>query len=94
MPRRNGAIRKPILTSPMHLEYTTHMKGVDVVDQLWASYNSQTWSHKWWHRIFYFLLDMTIVNLYILYLSHAPSIPMHMLLQTRVLLSLLESCLV
>ena len=35
IPRRNGSIHEEILTSPMHLEYTTHMHGVDVADQLW-----------------------------------------------------------
>jgi hypothetical protein len=39
------------------------MRGVDVSDQLQASYSYQVRSHKWWHRIFYFLLDMTIVNI-------------------------------
>ena len=55
--------------SPMHKEYTTYMCGMDVVDQLRASYSCQVRSHKWWHHIFYFLLDMTIVNMYIMYLS-------------------------
>jgi hypothetical protein len=56
------------MTSPMHLEYTTHMRGVDVADQLHASYSTQNRIHKWWHRIFVFLLDMTVVNMYIIYL--------------------------
>ena len=34
VPRRNGSIRKEIQTFPMHLEYTMHMHGVDVADQL------------------------------------------------------------
>ena len=41
-----------------------------MADQLRASYSSQLQSHKWWHHIFWFFLDMTIVNMYILYLSH------------------------
>jgi hypothetical protein len=69
VPRRNGAIRDEIQSSPMHKEYTTYMRGVDVADQLRASYSCQVRTHKWWHRIFYFLLDMTIVNMYIMYLS-------------------------
>jgi hypothetical protein len=32
--RRNGAEREVIMTSPMHFEYTTNMRGVDVADQL------------------------------------------------------------
>jgi hypothetical protein len=41
-----------IMTSPMHLEYTTHMRGVDVADQSLVSYSCQTRSHKWWPECF------------------------------------------
>jgi hypothetical protein len=68
VPRRNGAVREMVLTSPMLLEYTTFMRGVDVADQIWASYSSQSRSHKWWHRIFWAMLDITEVNMYIIYL--------------------------
>lgn len=54
-------------TSPIHLEYTTYMRGVDVADQLRGEYSCQVRSHKWWHRIFFFLLDTTMVNGYILH---------------------------
>jgi hypothetical protein len=70
VPRRNGAVREAIHTSPIHLEYTTHMRGVDVADELRASYSCQTRSHKWWHRIWFFLLDTTVVNMYIMFLGH------------------------
>jgi hypothetical protein len=65
VPWRNGATQDFIPTSPMLCEYTTYMWGVDVADQLRASYSSQTWSHKWRHQIFWFLIDMTEVNMYI-----------------------------
>ena len=54
-------------TSPIHLEYTMKMRGVDVNDQLRASYTTFTRSKKWWHRIFMFLLDVAITNLWILH---------------------------
>jgi hypothetical protein len=41
---------------------------VDVVDQIRASYSSQSRSYKWWHRIFWAMLDITEVNMYIIYL--------------------------
>jgi hypothetical protein len=75
VPRRNGAERDNIPTSPILREYTTFMRGVDVADQLRASYSSLPRSHKWWHRVFFALLDMTDVNMYILYLSHFASGP-------------------
>jgi hypothetical protein len=39
VPCKNGAERENIMLSPMHLEYTTHMRVVDVADQLRASYS-------------------------------------------------------
>ena len=62
-------MREFVQTSPVLVEYTTHMRGVDVSDQLRASYSCQVRSHKWWHRIFYFLLDLTVINMYIYYLA-------------------------
>jgi hypothetical protein len=47
VPRRQGATRVNIQTSPVLLEYTTDMRGVDVADQLRASYSAQVRSHKW-----------------------------------------------
>ena len=66
-PQRNGVVREMVPTSPILLEYTTFMKGVDVTDQIRASYSNQSRSHKWWHRIFWALLDITEVNMYIMY---------------------------
>jgi hypothetical protein len=54
VPRRNGAGRENIQTSLVLHEYTTDMRGVDVADQLLASYSCQVRSHKWWHHIFFF----------------------------------------
>jgi hypothetical protein len=73
------------------------MRGVDVADQLHASYSSFTRSHKWWHRIFFALLDMTEVNMYIMYLSSCTSgrnpVPrpmIHLQFKTTLCESLLE----
>jgi hypothetical protein len=69
VPRWNGVVREKIPTSPMLLEYTTYTRGVDVADQLQASYSSQSRSHKWWHRVIFALLDISEVNTYIMYLD-------------------------
>jgi hypothetical protein len=45
------------------------MHGVDVANQLRSNYSCQVRIHKWWHRIFYFLLDMSVVNMYLMYLK-------------------------
>jgi hypothetical protein len=75
VPRKHGAIREKVPTSPVLLEYTTFMRGVDVADQLRASYSSQTRSHKWWHWIFWAMLDVTEVNMYIMYLARCKEGP-------------------
>ena len=38
---RSRSVRKIIPTSLIHLEYTMHMRNVDVIDQLRASYSIQ-----------------------------------------------------
>jgi len=70
IPRRSGSTCHEIPSSPMYVEYTTYMRGVDVADQLHASYTCQTRSHKWWHRVFFFLIDTSIVNMYIISWTH------------------------
>lgn len=69
VPRQNGADRPIISTSPAHLEYTTKMKVVDVADHLRSSYTSLTRSHKWWHRVFIYVLDLSVTNMYFMYLD-------------------------
>ena len=52
-----------------------HMCGIDVVDQLQSNYSCQVRIHKWWHKIFYFLLDMLVVNMYLMYLQCWKKLP-------------------
>jgi len=65
--RRVGVSIHEIPTSLGHLEYITYMHGVDVVDQLYGSYSCQMYSHKWWNHLFYFLIDTSVVNMWILH---------------------------
>ena len=67
--RRNGATQSEIRTSPVLKEYTKNMHGVDVANYLRGNYSSLTRTYKWWLRVFHFLLDMSIVNMYIMYLE-------------------------
>lgn len=43
------------------------MGGVDRFDQVKSTYSVGRRSKKWWLRIFYFLLDTSITNAYLLY---------------------------
>ena len=67
VPCRDGATKKKVKTSPVHLEYTTMMRGVDVTNHLRGNYTSQVQSHKWWHRLFFFVLDTTMTNMWIIH---------------------------
>lgn len=47
--------------------YNKYMGGVDRFDQMLECYAIGRRSVKWWHRIFYYLLDLAIVNSYVLW---------------------------
>ncbi len=47
-------------------KFNQYMNGVDVSDQLQSSYNTYVKSRKWWLRLFFFLLDIAIVNAYVI----------------------------
>ena len=46
--------------------YNTYMGGVDLADQRRKTYSCSRKSNKWWHRLFFFLLDASVVNSYII----------------------------
>lgn len=48
-------------------EYNRYMGGVDKFDQLLAAYPITWKSKRWWLRVFYYCIDASIVNSYILY---------------------------
>lgn len=48
-------------------DYNQHMGGVDKHDMLRQLYGTDRKNVKWWHRIFFGLLDMSIVNSFIVY---------------------------
>lgn len=46
-------------------QYNKYMGGVDKFDQFLERYAIGRRSTKWWHRIMYYLVDMTIINSYV-----------------------------
>ena len=54
-------------TNFMHVAYLRWMRRVDILDQMRDVYSCQVKSHKWWHWLLFFLLDLTSVNSYIIY---------------------------
>lgn len=47
--------------------YNKHMGGVDLMDSLIGLHRTTIRSKKWYHRIFYHLSDMMVVNAWLLY---------------------------
>lgn len=48
-------------------EYNAHMGGVDLMDSFLGRYRIRMKSRKWTTRLFYHLLDMTVINSWVLY---------------------------
>ncbi|KAK4312806.1 hypothetical protein Pmani_015818 [Petrolisthes manimaculis] len=57
-------------------DYNENMGGVDKHDMLRQLYGMNRKSMKWWHRIFFGLLDMSIVNAFVVYKEHHGSLPL------------------
>ena len=45
------------------------MIGADKHDQLRQTYGRDKRSVKWWHRLFFGMVDMTLVNSYVIYMK-------------------------
>lgn len=66
--RKDKCGNKQTVTCPTPVsDYNMYMGGVDRFDQLMQVYSISWKSRRWWMKIFYYLLDASIVNSYILY---------------------------
>lgn len=66
--RREKDGTKKVFSCPQVVkDYSDYMGGVAKHDTLRQMYGINGTSKKWWHRIFFCLLDMAIVNAYVLY---------------------------
>lgn len=60
--------RRIAITCPKLIkEYNAHMGGVDLMDSFLGRYKIRIKSRKWYMRIFYHLLDLSVINSWILY---------------------------
>lgn len=71
--RNKDGSRAPIPCPQSVKDYNTYMGGVDLADARRKSYTCSRKSKKWWHRLFYFLVDISMVNAYLLHQSNANS---------------------
>ena len=51
-------------------EYNEYMLGVDRLDQRMSYYQFTTKSVKWWRKVFFWMMEVAVVNAYILYFQH------------------------
>ena len=48
-------------------DYNLHMLGVDKLDQLMSYYSFLHKSIKWWRKVFFWVLEVAVINTYIVY---------------------------
>ncbi|XP_065668111.1 piggyBac transposable element-derived protein 3-like [Hydra vulgaris] len=56
--------------------YNKHMGRVDLLDSLLGYYRNKIRSKKWYHRIFFHLIDMSLINARIFWQKRNPSTPL------------------
>lgn len=69
--KKDGSIIQ-ILAPKIAIDYNSCMGYVDKADMLKSTYELDRKSHKWWHRIFWHFVDVTIVNSFIIYKQKNP----------------------
>ncbi|XP_028660386.2 piggyBac transposable element-derived protein 4-like [Erpetoichthys calabaricus] len=69
--KRGGEVEK-IIKPCVISDYTEHMGAVDRFDHYAVSYNFSRKTVKWWRKTFYWLLEVAIVNSYILWCQCYP----------------------
>ena len=64
--RKLDGTRGDVCCPPLLPDYQKFKGGVDRGDQLQSNYNIGRRSHKWWNRIFFYIIEVSILNAYIL----------------------------
>jgi len=65
--RGRDGVKAPVSCPAIIPLYNKFMGGVDKHDQRRSYYSSDRRAVKWWHRYFWYLIDVCVVNSYILY---------------------------
>ena len=74
------------------INYNKFMGGVDVADQLFVYYSIGRRGLKWWKKVFYCLLEMSVVNAYLLFKENVPETNItHVAFRTQLAQSLADS---
>ena len=65
--REKDGSEKDVRAPKIVQDYNKSMGGVDKADMLRAMYDRDRRSKKWWHRLFFALLEITLVNSFVIY---------------------------
>ena len=52
------------------IDYNNFMLGVDKLDQMMSYYSFLHKSIKWWRKVFFWIVEMIVVNAYIIHKKH------------------------
>jgi len=75
--RQPNGEKKEVDCPPIVLEYNRSMGAVDLNDQRRATYGIGRKSQRWWMPLFYYLIEICIINSYILYNHKWPDTMTH-----------------
>jgi hypothetical protein len=68
--RWTQGVQEEISTTPQQVEYQELMKGVDSMDQMRHDYTTQFHSRKWWHKVMFFTVDLSLQNAWVLWCNY------------------------
>lgn len=63
--KKDGVVER-IPCPEIVMNYNAYMNGVDHADQIRTKYNTYRTSRKWWQYVFWFLLDVSISNAFVM----------------------------
>ena len=76
--RFNKRGQEELISKPnMIADYTAHMGGVDRADHYISSYQFLQRSVKWWRKLYFFVLESSVVNSFILFNMHMKNLDDH-----------------
>ena len=72
--KKDGKFQEISVPQPLAFHrYNQHMNAVDRSDQMLARYNVYRKSYRWWKVLFFHMIDMAVVNSFILFQEHRKS---------------------
>lgn len=64
---RREKVKKTVKCPAIIREYNRHMGGVDLLDSLLGRYHISMRTRKWYMRLFYHIIDITVINAWLLH---------------------------